>query len=58
MTGSEDEDGSHPELPYWDYFKANNFTSGALWAFSPIHFGSRGGPVLNQHKLFESCLPL
>ena len=31
MTGSAmDEDGSHHQLPYWDYFKANNFTLGAL----------------------------
>ena len=31
MTGSAiDEDGSHQELPYWDFFKANNFTLGAL----------------------------
>ena len=34
MTGSAiDEDGSHRQSPYWDYFKANNFTLGALWAF-------------------------
>ena len=52
-TGSAiDEDGSHHQLPYWDYFNANNFTLGALWAFSPIYFGSREGPVLSQDKLF------
>ena len=52
MTGSViDEDGSHQELPYWDYFKANNFTFGALWAFSPIYFGSRGGLQLNKDML-------
>ena len=34
MTGSAmDEDGSHRQSPYWDYFKTNNFTLGALWAF-------------------------
>ena len=34
MTGSAmDEDGSHHQSPYWDYFKTNNFTLGALWAF-------------------------
>ena len=49
MTGSAiDEDGSHHQLPYSDYFKANNFTSGALWAFSSIYFESRGGEQLNQ----------
>ena len=53
MTGSAiDEDGSHHQQPYWDYFKANNFTLGALWAFSPIYFYRRGGPQLNQDKLF------
>ena len=53
MTGSAiDEDGSHQELPYWDFFKANNFTLGALWAFSPIYFGCRGGLLWNQDKLF------
>ena len=46
------KNGSQQELPYWDYFKANNFTLRALLAFSPIYFGSRGGPVLSQDKLF------
>ena len=53
MTGSAiDEDGSHHQQPYWDYFKANNFTLGALRAFSPIYFYRRGGPQLNQNMLF------
>ena len=53
MTGSAmDEDGSHHQPPYWDYFKAYNFTLGALWAFSPRYFESRGGSQLNQDKLF------
>ena len=34
MTGSAiDEDGSHHQLPYWDYFKANNFTLGHCGLF-------------------------
>ena len=38
--------------PYWDYFKANSFTLGALWTFSPIYVVRRGRPQLNQDKLF------
>ena len=53
MTGSAiDEDGSHQELPYWNFFKANNFTLGAVWALSPIYFRSKGGRLFNQDKLF------
>ena len=53
MTRSAiDEDGSHYQQPYWDYFKANNFTLGALWAFTLKYFESRGGPQLNKDKLF------
>ena len=53
MTGSAiDEDGSHHQQPYWENFKSNNFTFGALSAFSMIYFESRGRPQLNQDKLF------
>ena len=35
MSGSTtDEDGSHQEPPFWDYFKADNFTLGA---YEPFH---------------------
>ena len=34
MTGSAiDEDGSHNQQPYLDYFKDSTFTLGTLWAF-------------------------
>ena len=53
MTGSAiDEDGSHHQQPYWDYFKANSFTLGALWTFSPIYVERRGRPQLNHDRLF------
>ena len=39
MTGSTlNENGSHHQLPYWAFFKANNFTLGALGAFHQYIF--------------------
>ena len=52
MTGSAiDEDGSHHQQPYWDYFKANNFT---LWALRVFHqYISKAGEGHNLIK--KSC---
>ena len=52
ITGNAmNEDDSHEQLPYWDFFKGNNLPSGALGTFSPIYFESRGGLQFNQEKL-------
>ena len=56
MTGSAmDEDGSKEyslmAATSNSCVKANDFTLEALW-LSPIYFRSRGGPQINQNKLF------
>ena len=51
MWSAIDEDGRHNQQPYWDYFKANNFTLGIVCFFTNIS-DSRGRPQLNQEKLF------
>ena len=49
--GSASGDGSHYQLPYWDYFKANNFTLGACELFHQYILWKKGGLQVNQDNL-------
>ena len=57
MTGSAmDEDGSHHQLPYWDYFNAYNLYFGGIVSFFTNIFRSRGGLQSNQDQFFWKLL--